>query len=241
MKNIISLLLVLLSTTIAISQSCSTYFPLTEDATYQMTNYKDGDTPVSVVDYAVTEVTKKDGKAIGTVHSITKDAAGAVISEMPYKVYCKNNVFSIDMESMIDQKTLEQYKEMNLKMTSTTLDYPNDLSIGSTLKRASIKMTMDIAGESTSIDMVIGNRKVIGEETITTAAGSFKCLVLTRTFNYTIPSLNMSESFKTKLWLAEGPGIVKQLDYNADDVLTMRSELTKYSQPKSRRRLQIMH
>lgn len=241
MKNIISLLVLTLSTTLAISQSCSTYYPLTKDATFQMTNYKDGDTPVSVVDYTITEVTKKDGKALGSVHSVTKDAEGTVISEMPFKVYCKNNVFSIDMESMVDQKTMDQYKEMNLKLTSTTLDYPNDLTIGSTLKSASIKMTMDIAGQTTNIDLAIDNRKVVGEETITTAAGSFKCLVLTRTFNYKIPSLDMSESFKTKLWLAEGPGVVKQLDYNADDVLMMRSELTQYSQPNSRKKLLILH
>lgn len=241
MKNIISLLVVLLSTTLAISQSCSTYYPLTKDATFQITNYTNGDTPSAIIDYLVTDVTKKGNRTIGTITSTSKDGDGQLVVENSFNVFCENATFSMDMESMVDKKATEQYKDMNLRITSTTIDYPNTISIGQTLKGATIKMTMDIAGSDTSIDMNIVDRKVVDKESVTTPAGTFTCYLLTHTTNYNIPSLNINDSFSSKVWIAKGPGIVKQEDYNNEQLLINKSLLTQFNQPSSKRKLQILH
>lgn len=64
------------------------------------------------------------------------------------------------------------------------------------------------------------NRKVIGQETIKTGAGTFNCYIVEKTVD--VKLAGVSEKSSTKSWYARGIGIVKEETYKKKKLVQSR-------------------
>ena len=56
------------------------------------------------------------------------------------------------------------------------------------------------------------DRRIVGTETIQTAAGTFDCFIMEETL--TMKAMMMKEVTKTRSWYAYGIGLVKEISYD---------------------------
>ena len=146
-----------------------------------------------------------------------------------YNFTCTGDGIRIDFNSLLPNQMMDQYKDMDVEMdvTGTDIELPNNLSVGQELADADVNVAMSISGMKMNIEAKTTNRKVVAKESITTAAGTFDCVVLTADISSKamLAKVNLSD----KLWLAKGVGIVKQETYNKKGKLESRMELASFS------------
>jgi hypothetical protein len=108
------------------------------------------------------------------------DAKNANKSEHDLTFRCENGNFYMDMNSFLDPKSMEGFKDMELTVNADDMVYPSTLSIGQTLPDANITIAA-ASGGITIMNMVVSvtNRKVVGTESVTVPAGTFDCYKLT--------------------------------------------------------------
>lgn len=101
-------------------------------------------------------------------------------SSREYDMRCEGGKFYIDMQSFIDPKAMESFKDMEISAESTDMLYPAGLSVGQTLPDANITISAASGGVAIMNMVVsISNRKVVGMESVTVPAGTFECYKLT--------------------------------------------------------------
>jgi hypothetical protein len=207
---------------------CSTYYPMTEGATFQYTNYNKKGKTEGIADYKVTEVSNMGGSTEATMSIALRDEKGKEIYNTSYSFSCADNKVSIDYESLFPENMIQQMDDMEMEITGTDIEIPNNLTVGETLPDANVTMTMSVAGMKMKTVVNILNRKVEKKETVTTSAGSFDCYVI-YSDNQT-QAMGMNKTFPSRLWLAEGVGMVKQETFKKDGDIMSRTELTSFSQ-----------
>ena len=121
---------------------------------------------------------------------------------------------------------LDQYKDMDVDLSGTDIELPNDLSVGQQLNDANVTMTVKMAGMNMKTIVNMVNRKVEKKENLTTPAGSFECFVIYSENESQI--MGMKKTFPSRLWLAEGVGMIKQESYKTNGDLMSTTELTKF-------------
>ena len=211
----------------ASAQNCSKYYPMVEGATFQYTNYNKKGKSEGVADYKVSNVNTSGEVTNATMSIDLKDEKGKEIYTTEYNFTCTGNMVSVDYESLIPSSTLQQFKDMEMDISGTDLELPNDLSVGQELpdSNVSIKISMSGINMNTTVDMV--DRKVEKQESVTTPAGTFDCFVVYS--ENLIKAMMVKQSFSSRVWYSEGVGMIKQESYKKNgDVLTS-TILTKYS------------
>lgn len=228
MKIKISLLIALFFTLqFTYSQNdCDMYYPLVEGAKFQITTYNHKNKPTSVLDYTVLDIKNTNSGKIGTIKGSVKDEKGKMLSELEYKVTCKNNKLSVDYESLINPQMMEQFGKMDYEISGVNLDYPNDISLGQTLPDANMTMTISMSGITMNMTMDVTNRKVSEKETIKTSAGTFDCYVIS--YDTTVKMSGINNKTSSKQWVSKGTGMIKQEDYSKGK-LASSSMLTAFS------------
>lgn len=201
---------------------CEAYYPFKEGAKFEITNFNKKGKKEGVVNY---EITKIDNN-VATIKTLIFDEKGKEIADTEYEVTCNGNTISIDFKSLMNQDMFKQYKDMEMDITGTNIELPNDLQVGQSLKDANMNMEINMSGikMNMSIDMI--NRKVDNKESITTQAGTFDCFALSYDNEM---KMGMKMTFKIKEWIAEGVGMVKNESYNKNGKLMGYSELTSIS------------
>ena len=223
MKTSLAFLSALFIITFGFSQnSCSKYYPFTEGTTFQITSYDKKGKKQSVVDYSISNVSNETATFNTTVY----DDKGKEITTSNYNVTCKDDVISIDFNSLISPELFAQYNDMEMDVTGTNIEIPNNLSVGQTLKDADMLMTINIGGMNMKMNMKLLDRKVEAKESIKTSAGTFECYVISYT---TEVKMGIKQTNMAKDWIAEGFGMVKSESYNKKGKLMGYSELTKIS------------
>jgi hypothetical protein len=177
----------------------------------------------AVVLHAVKDVSSTGSTDVATMTQVLKDKNGEELTTTEYDITCTGGMVSIDFRSLSQSKMLESMGDVDYEITGTNLDLPNDLSVGQSLPDAGVNIKMNIGGMNMNMDTDITDRNVIGQETVTTPAGSFDCYIITSTTTF---KMGMS---KSKQWIAEGVGVVKTEDYNKKGKLQSTSLLTAFS------------
>ncbi len=229
MKNLIVTFILLLSTSlIMIAQnSCSVYYPFTEGATAEITSYDRKDRVAAVVTYTVEEVRDTGDALVATMSSQIKDEDNEELAETTYDITCADDKIAIDFKSMISPQMMEQFGDMDYEVTGSNLEIPNSLSVGQSLPDADLQMKINMAGINMNMNVAITDREVTGQETVTTPAGTFDCYVI----RYTVETkMGMGQRGTALQWIAEGVGMVKQVDYNKRGKVTSKSLLTAFSE-----------
>ena len=157
------------------------------------------------------------------------DDKGKNILESDYNITCTGNGVKIDYESLFPSEMKKQYEDMGMEMeiTGTDIEIPNDLSAGQTLDDANVSVSMDMGAMKMKINVDTFDRKVEKMESVTTPAGTFDCYLITEKSKSKVMMANMEMS--NNVWISEGVGMIKQESYGKNGKLMSRMELTKYS------------
>lgn len=208
--------------------NCSKYYPFEEGTSFQYTMYDKKGKPDGTSDYKVTSVLNSGSSTVAEMALNLKDKKGKEIVVSNYNITCTGTGVKIDFQSLMPSQMLEQYKEMDVEvdLTGTDIELPNDLSVDQELAEANVTMNIKMAGMNMKTIVNMMNRKVEKKESLTTPAGTFECYVIYSENETQI--MGMKKMFPSRLWLAEGVGMVKQESYQKDGDLISRSELTKF-------------
>tara|TARA_R110000796_G_scaffold252571_1_gene387969 strand:+ start:11860 stop:12552 length:693 start_codon:yes stop_codon:yes gene_type:complete len=228
MKNTLSafIALLFLSTTLQAQLNCSKYYPLVEGTSFQYTMYDKKGKLDGTSDYKVTNVSSSGNETVAEMKINLTDHKGKEIMQSNYNITCNGSVVKIDFKSLMASQMLDQYKDMDVDLSGTDIELPNDLSVGQQLNEANVTMTVKMAGMNMKTIVNMINRKVEKKENLTTPAGTFECYVIYSENESQI--MGMKKTFPSRLWLAEGVGMVKQESYKTNGDLMSTTELTKF-------------
>lgn len=209
----------------AISQDCTIYIPsdIGTELHYQTSNAKgkiQGIYSQKVI--SVKNIGDETHYDLLQTHRDPKNQEKIIIQDT-ISFRCKGNVFYIDMEKYLNQKQMEGFKGMEVKITTNDLIYPSNLSPGMALNDGSISLQVGSGIMNMTTNII--NRKVESHENITNAAGTFKCY-------------KISEDVKSKMgfitvqlhnvsWIVKNIGTVRSESYNKKGKLDSTTELIK--------------
>ena len=205
---------------------CSDYYPMADDIKFKLTSYKPNGKITSATNYMITnsETTALGQKA--TYNTEIEDDKGEVTATASYDVLCENGVVSIDFRSLMGPDVYSQFPDMEMEVSGTALEFPNNLQEGQSLPDADLLAVINMTPIKMRLTFIMTNRKVMGQETITTPAGTFECIVITYDYE---SKFGVKVTGSTKQWLAKGVGIVKQEDYNKKGKMISWMELTAFA------------
>ncbi len=230
MKKVLTVLIFSLFTFYTYAQDdCSKYYPMNEGASYEYTNYNKKGKVDGVTKYTITKVSTDGNATTATLNLDLSDKKGKEIYTTSYNFTCENNIVRIDYKSLFPAAMLKQYESMGLEMelSGNDIEVPNDLSVGKELMDANVTINMNMSGIDMSVSVDMTNRKVIGEESVTTTAGTYNCYILSE--DTTSKTMGANIEMSSKLWLAEGIGMIKHETYKRNGDLMSKSELTKFN------------
>ena len=229
MRTLILIYSLFLVSSTALSQNCSKYYPMEEGTSFQytMTNKK-GKTE-GITDYSITNVENTGGVTTATMNMKFTDEKGKEIFVSDYKLSCTGDVVKIDYNSLVPAQMMKQYTDMGIEMeiSGTDIELPNNLSVGQGLDDANVAMSIKMPGMNMNIKVDQLNRIVEKKESVTTPAGTYECYVITQ--DNVSETMGVKQTMQSKLWLAEGVGMVKQETYNKKGDLTTQMLLTKFN------------
>lgn len=222
--NIVLLLLFLNSSVFA---QCSQFFVLNKGTTWKVSNYSAKGKLQGTSEQKAINYKKTDNGFESTLLVTSKDEKGKQLIDGTTKLTCKDGIIYFDLKDMIPEETMQSFQSFEMTMEGTNIELPNDLNVGQSLKDADMIMTVDMSPMKVKVNVKIFQRKVIGEEKITTPAGTFDCYKISQ-------KLYMKAMMKVEgnsiEWFAKGVGMVKSEFYNKKGKLSSYSILTEYSE-----------
>ena len=141
---------------------------------------------------------------------------------------CENGTLFIDMRNYLNQDQMKAFSGYEMKIESTSLETPSNLSVGQQLKDGSFVMTAEGSAMPMKMTVNITNRKVLAQETITTPAGTFTCYKISSDMAMqTQMGININTKFSSIEWITEKAGAVKTESYDKNGKLVGYTLLTK--------------
>ena len=146
-------------------------------------------------------------------------------SDMPLK--CYNDMLIMDMRSVMPAMpaNAQGSSDVRIEIKGDDMAFPPDAKAGQTLPDAEMEMTTYMGTmRLLSNKYAVRNRKVEGNERVTTPAGDFDCVKYSYDFEYNFLGKRTS---RTEYWLKPGLGMVKTISYDKKGAVESRMELTK--------------
>lgn len=201
------LFLFLSTSIITKAQNCENFGFFKKGAEIEMTSFDSKGRMVSKGKSKVIDIVNVSEGKEAKVETKTYNEKGKEQFAGNANVVCAGNRVSFSMKNMVAGDQMAAMKNMEMKIDETMLDYPNNISIGSSLKDGSFKAEMYSGGmKLMTLNYNITNRKVIGEEDLATPAGNFKCYKIT--YSGQMKSV-VSTSFDVTEWYSPKMGLVK--------------------------------
>ena len=225
MKRILCLLT--MCTAIAVGTAfsqCNQYYQFEEGNEWEMETYNQKDKLTGKIQQKVTSFQKAGNGFTAKINSVTYNEKGKELTKGDLDFKCNDGIMYIDMRNFVTDEQMAAFKGYNLTVEGDNLEVPSTLSVGQSLKDASIHVNATDAPIPMKMQVSITDRKVVGQETITTPAGTFECYKLTsKMYIKTIVGLN----FSTIEWIAPKVGMVRSESYNKGGKLMGYNILTK--------------
>lgn len=114
---------------------------------------------------------------------------------------------------------------IDAESSSKKISFPLNPKVGETLESYSLKLTFKDNDQTIPMTLLLRNRKVISEESVTTNAGTFNCIRIDYDIVSEIPGMQMTTNVQT--WYAKNIGLVKMTTSIAQQGITTITELEK--------------
>lgn len=226
-KIILFLALCYASLSLVAQNNCSRFYPMTEGTSFEYSSYNKKGKSEGVSSYKVTTVENNSDTTTATMNISFTDEKGKDVYNSNYSFSCSGNLVTIDYESLVPKEMLEQYEDMEMDITGTDIELPNELTVGQNLADANVTLNISMSGLNMKTTIDIVNRKVEKQETITTPAGTFDCFVI---YSDNKSKIMMAKSnFPSRVWLSESVGMVKQETYKKNGDVMGSTQLTKFT------------
>lgn len=193
------------------AQDCSNYLYLQKNKTIENTIYnRKGDANGKQV-YTITDVASDGG--VTTSHLTTEvfDRKDKSLAKANSTVRCNGGIMMIDMKMMLPQQQQEQLgNNMEAKAEDVYIEYPASMKTGDELKEGTMTVALN-NGPAQNMTMRLYDRKVVGEEQVTTTGGSWQCFKISYKYKLGIKTgpINIPINFDGTEWYAPGFGVVK--------------------------------
>ena len=193
------------------AQTCNGYYYMQNNKTITMTLYNAKGKENGKYVYKVSDVNINGATTTSKVQSQVLDDKGKTISGSVANMKCTGGVYMADMKIMMPPQQSGQMKDINAN-SEFYLEYPAVMKVGDELKDGSFSADMGANnGMPMTLEMSISDRKVVGEETITTTAGTWKCFRITHTdkLRTKVSGIGIPVTLNTTEWFSPGFGIVR--------------------------------
>jgi hypothetical protein len=205
------------------AQDCAGYYFLQNNKTIEMAILNKKGEQSSKQVYTVSNVENSGSTTTADLESEMFDRKGKSIVKSSAKIKCESGVMLIDMKmSMPQQPGLEP---SNIKGDNIYMEYPNKMSVGDNLKNATMHLEWDNKGLKQSMDMEVTDRKVEGQEKITTPAGSWDCYKISYKSKTRIKTMGIGVPMNIDgiEYFAPGFGIVKtQSKHGGTEIVSIK-------------------
>ena len=206
------------------AQDCSSSYFLTKEGTkVETTSYsKNGKMTGKSV---TTLVSARQNGSITeySLRSESTDSKGEV-STLDFTASCDGNTVSVNMKGFFPPEMEVSADGGEVTLEGNDITFPNSMSAGEKLNDGTVTMTLSMGTMTMKTVMNIVNRTVIGNEKITTPAGTFDCYKIE--YQLETAMMGMKTSAKVRQWIAKGIGTVKSENYTVKGDLTGYSEVT---------------
>jgi hypothetical protein len=220
----------LLFTTGVSAQDCEAFMPITTGKKVTTTNYNSKDKVESSNTLTVLENTTTEKGIKAKLASVSNDDKGKEIQKAEFEVRCEAGIFYMDIGSMMDPSTMSAYKDMEVKISGTEMNFPAGMQAGLTLPDANMTMEVYSSGiKIMTMQVMITERKVIGQEDITTPAGIIKTWKTTYTSESKMGPVKKSFFYTT--WYAPDLGAVRNEYSDKKGKLQGYSQITEIVTP----------
>ena len=220
----LSLVLLVFNTAKTVAQDCVGYWPLKENAEFELTFYRKGGKKSLATQYKVSSLEKTSTGYIWSVDARMENEKGKLLNDISYQATCENGEVAIDFTSILDPSTWQSIEGMEVEMTADKILITSGLKVGQTLPDAHMEMIVHNGPLKINGKFSLENRKVVAKEKITCPAGTFDCFLITADHNF---KLLIGGQYFIKQWIASEAGIIKQETYNKKGKMMGYSELTK--------------
>ncbi|MDF4220953.1 hypothetical protein PXC01_05090 [Maribacter sp. M208] len=221
--------LLFLAATISLysQDNCSKFYPMNEGVSMEYTNYNKKGKVEGVSLYKVVKAVNNGNATNATMAIDLKDNKGKNAYSTTYNLTCTGNMVTLDYESLLPTEMMEQYGDMDIEISGNDIEVPNDLSVGQKLNDANVAMKISMSGINMNMTVDMTNRNVEKKESIRTPAGTYDCYVL---YSENRSKMMMANQvYPSRVWLAEGVGMVKQETYKKNGDLMSSTLLTSHS------------
>ena len=193
------------------AQDCTHFLLLQKDKVIEMTIYNKKGEPNGKQVYAVSDVVNGGGTTTGNLASELFDKKGKSTAKANSVVKCNGGMMLLDMKMMLSQQQAEQYSKAEVKTDNFYLEYPSAMRVGDALKDGNLSLDMNNGGMQQTLTMLISNRKVEGQESVTTAAGTWDCFKISYKSKMSVKTGFISIPFNLDgmEWYAPGFGLIK--------------------------------
>ncbi len=211
--------------TVHAQYNCSRFYPFEEGVECEYFFYDALGNQAGAVVYAINSVTEVAGIQTANMSHSLQDNNGNRLQGSEYTLTCDGGTVAIDFNSFVRPGMLGSLGS-DYDITGTNLVIPNDLTLGDALPDAGLNINATVGGVGMNFSISFNDRTVVAEETITTPAGTFDCYVIA--FNMEM-NMGYPYTISSKMWLAEGPGMVQQEDFDASGNLMNRIVLNSFN------------
>ncbi len=204
---------------------CNQYYKVKKGTNWTMSNFDakgklQGKTIQKVTEYLETA----DGfEATFEITSVDKKGEQTMVGSSTMK--CEDGVIYFDMNDMFPQEQMQSMENFEMTVEGTNLELPSNLKTGQELKDANIVMKVN-GPMVMNFKVDITGRKVLGEETLNTPAGSFECFKISQ-------NIHMKTVIKMEMrsieWFSKDVGMVKSETYDKKNKLKSYTLLTTYN------------
>ncbi|MDY0986670.1 hypothetical protein SOM12_04530 [Flavobacterium sp. CFBP9031] len=199
------------------AQVCEKSYYSKKGSSIQTTEYGAGKEIKSVTTLTVTGASLKNGEVTSDLHSV-KTQDGKVTEDKTLHYSCNVNQVLWGVGA-VDTKTKKE----------AAFNYPNNMIKGQDLKTNMVFEYQQTSpeGKNVKLSVKVNNRKVTGNESISTKAGTWKCIKITYDFELKIKVGFIGIPVKAKVteWYNPEIGVVRS-EIWAKDKLESYSEIT---------------
>jgi len=228
MKSLLFFAIGVLSVFGCCAQICNTYYFMKAHSTVEQSHFDDKGKLSLRTEYKVGDVKSVDNGVESALMQKVFDTKGKVISEGTANIRCDGDNLFMDMKLTMPAGPVAPGGNIEANTKKVYLPYPKNLKAGDKLENAQFSMSLDQGSMVQTIELFVRNRQAEAEESITTPAGTWKCIkitfdmeIVTRTAGIRIPI-----RMKGSEWYAPGFGVVKTESFNKKGKLAGTSEIT---------------
>ncbi len=215
----------------SLAQDCDAYYPFEEGTKVELTTYNKKDKMTGKMVYLIQSVENTAEGKKATINMEMYDDKGELVEmeegvdmNRSFDVICDGEMTRIDMGAFaFTNPAMGAYQNMEMTIEGESLDIPNNLSVGTSLPDANMRISVNTGPMNMNMTTNFTNRKVVSQENLTTSAGTFDTFAITYDHEFKMGLVRKSSA---KQWISKKVGVVREEYYDKKGNLSSYMMLT---------------